>query len=622
MQWLQPDWVVVLDGSNKPVHFKSNPVPMHAGANQFRPVVNVTYELEAIESEMQKQYERTWALKDAEGIKVKKVHKAKTEDDDRKAKLEIDVSLDESTERASEAFDYQFNGKSIFDIPVLPTVPDDFSIGLIVGPSGSGKTTLLKKHFSLPLAPVWERGRTLENYFEGDKDKLQIVGLPEGTWTREYSTLSTGEMFRADLARCLCNGGVVDEFTSNIDRHLAIVVSSKVGVYVKENGIKGLVLATCHDDFVPWLQPDWVYSTQTHELLVLDNTQKPPSLPAQPNMSQLNFEVPMLSIDLRRNKAGNMWPIFREYHYLDRNINPACQFFVAWWKQIPVGCVAVTGNPGAVRQGTAKREHRTVMMPDFQGLGIGTRMSDTVARIIFVHERKFYFSRTAHPRFGQHRLKSDCWVGTGGNLGFLELKGVYGSSARITGEYKDTREKQKFRICFSHMYVGTQEERDLFKKGVEPQVWDCFMTSLTNGMKRDSKGKKESMEELREKTRIKLKNKAAKESQSGRTAFSKGGVAGPNKFECLVAFGNLKLGPAALELEAKGDKFYGGLVFDMKTSANGSIVYKDGAYGDMLSFANAVMRDAGASELKTQAECWKKISQVPLLVCLDFLLHD
>jgi len=44
-----------------------------------------------------------------------------------------------------------------------------------------------------------------------------------------------------------------------------------------------------------------------------------------------------------------------------------------------VGCVAATGFPGPVRQGTAFREHRTVMLPDFQGLGIGTRMSNAVA---------------------------------------------------------------------------------------------------------------------------------------------------------------------------------------------------------------------------------------------------
>jgi hypothetical protein len=38
-------------------------------------------------------------------------------------------------------------------------------------------------------------------------------------------------------------------------------------------------------------------------------------------------------------------------------------------------------------------------------------------------------------------------------------------------------------------------------------------------------------------------DKVAKEGQSGKTAFSQGGVNGPNKLEGLVGYGNLKPGP-------------------------------------------------------------------------------
>ena len=71
--------------------------------------------------------------------------------------------------------------------------------------------------------------------------------------------------------------------------------------------------------------------------------------------------------------------MFSEYHYMDKKINNANRFFIAWWRSQPVGCVAATGFPGCVRQGTAFREHRTVILPDFQGLGVGTRMSNAVA---------------------------------------------------------------------------------------------------------------------------------------------------------------------------------------------------------------------------------------------------
>jgi hypothetical protein len=55
-------------------------------------------------------------------------------------------------------------------------------------------------------------------------------------------------------------------------------------------------------------------------------------------------------ISVKRNKAKNLWELFQEYHYLDKTINKACCFFVAWWSDVPVGCVAVTGFPGPVRQ--------------------------------------------------------------------------------------------------------------------------------------------------------------------------------------------------------------------------------------------------------------------------------
>ena len=40
--------------------------------------------------------------------------------------------------------------------------------------------------------------------------------------------------------------------------------------------------------------------------------------------------------------------MFSEYHYMDKKINNANRFFVAWWRAHPVGCVAATGFPGAV----------------------------------------------------------------------------------------------------------------------------------------------------------------------------------------------------------------------------------------------------------------------------------
>ena len=50
----------------------------------------------------------------------------------------VQVATDEATTRASEAFDYEFDGKSEFQQPALPPYPAHFAVGVIVGPSGSG----------------------------------------------------------------------------------------------------------------------------------------------------------------------------------------------------------------------------------------------------------------------------------------------------------------------------------------------------------------------------------------------------------------------------------------------------------------------------------------------------
>lgn len=62
--------------------------------------------------------------------------------------------------------------------------------------------------------------------------------------------------------------------------------------------------------------------------------------------------------------------------------------------------------PHPVRPGW--REHRTVCLPDFQGVGIGTAMSEFVASM-FVATGKPYFSTTSHPAMIRHRANSVLW---------------------------------------------------------------------------------------------------------------------------------------------------------------------------------------------------------------------
>lgn len=72
---------------------------------------------------------------------------------------------------------------------------------------------------------------------------------------------------RVDIARALCLGKplvVFDEFTSVVDREVAKVSSYAISKAVRKSN-KKFIAVTCHYDVVDWLEPDWVFCTDTME---------------------------------------------------------------------------------------------------------------------------------------------------------------------------------------------------------------------------------------------------------------------------------------------------------------------------------------------------------------------
>ena len=150
----------------------------------------------------------------------------------------------------------------------MPT--EEFGIGLIVGGSGSGKTTILGKLGCLN-APAWDNSNAVISHFdtyEDGRDRLSAAGLNSiPNWIKPFHTLSNGEQFRANLARQIENGAVIDEFTSVVDRNVAKSCSVALSKHVKRKGLKGLILASCHYDIIEWLQPDWVFDVDIGEFV-------------------------------------------------------------------------------------------------------------------------------------------------------------------------------------------------------------------------------------------------------------------------------------------------------------------------------------------------------------------
>ena len=72
---------------------------------------------------------------------------------------------------------------------------------------------------------------------------------------KPYHVLSNGEQFRADMARQLYDGAVIDEYTSVVNRETAVSLSIALEKYVRKNNIKNIIISSVHRDIIKWLQP-------------------------------------------------------------------------------------------------------------------------------------------------------------------------------------------------------------------------------------------------------------------------------------------------------------------------------------------------------------------------------
>ena len=76
--------------------------------------------------------------------------------------------------------------------------------------------------------------------------------------------------------------------------------------------------------------------------------------------------------------------------------------YIATWNGVIVAMDSVLPIPsGTLKNGY--REHRLVVLPDYQGLGIGTRLSNALGDYYISNGNK-YFCRSTHVKLAKSRL--------------------------------------------------------------------------------------------------------------------------------------------------------------------------------------------------------------------------
>jgi energy-coupling factor transporter ATP-binding protein EcfA2 len=328
-------------------------------------------------------------------------------------------------------------------IPKLPTE----GIVLIVGTSGSGKTTILRTVDNPKPIHIDDTKSVIENFSTAERGEELLLACGLRTipaWFRAPNTLSNGEFHRFEIAVGLDQGhNIIDEFTSVVDRDTAKSLALSVRKYFNKNpGV--LYIASCHRDIIDWLDPDWVYDT---DLQVLDNRRSLFRLGTRPELT--------LTI---RSTTPETWRYFSKYHYLDTSMSRSVHCFVLLLGDKPIGFHAAIHSTNRDIH-SYWRGHRTVILPEFQGMGIGTAFSDAIAEL-YVSRGFRYFSKTAHPSFGEHREKSDLWRPTSTNR--QSRRGSYlnkdGTVRKMPGYGGTTTARDAGRVCYSHEYIGKKSQ--------------------------------------------------------------------------------------------------------------------------------------------------------------------
>lgn len=303
--------------------------------------------------------------------------------------------------------------EGLFDVPAskkttlewsvrLPLEEKPWNIGLVVGPSGCGKSTIARELWPEALVAgfEWHESRSVLDGFPEDMSIKEITLLLSSvgfssppSWVRPFQVLSNGEQFRTTMARALAESGellVIDEFTSVVDRTVAQVGSAAIAKTVRRRGQK-FIAVTCHNDVEAWLDPDWVYEPAT-------NAFRWRSLQGRPAIALAIYRV-----------HHSEWRRFAPYHYLTAALNPAAKCFVAHYGDRPVAFHSFLPFFGRLKdKRKALRDHRTVVLPDFQGIGIGgavvTHLAATYAGLGFR-----VFRNTGHPAEIASAMRSKDW---------------------------------------------------------------------------------------------------------------------------------------------------------------------------------------------------------------------
>lgn len=158
------------------------------------------------------------------------------------------------------------------------------------------------------------------------------------------------------------------------------------------------MLLSCHYDIAEWLQPDWIFDTGRGEF-------------SRRLLQRPSVELELWETDWR------YWPLFEPHHYLKLPKMIAATNYVGVVDGELVAHVGVSTRPGLVEA----RACRLVVMPEWQGAGVGLRFLDAVCALWAAGANRYgkpmpTLFHTSHPGLAAALRRNAAWTQISGSL--------------------------------------------------------------------------------------------------------------------------------------------------------------------------------------------------------------
>lgn len=311
----------------------------------------------------------------------------------------------------------------------IPIEEKDWQIGLIVGPSGCGKSSLLNQ-IATETIFEWDDKSVITSFNREHTiseicDALNSVGFGNvRAWMRPYHVLSNGEKFRAYCARAIIESQdtiCLDEFTSVVDRQVAKVACHAVQKYLRKTN-KKFIAASCHDDIIDWLQPDWYYAPHTDSF----------------EWRYLRRR-PEIEIEIHETKYST-WKMFAPYHYLTASLHKSARCYLLLCNGRAASFAGILHRPISQKHvSPIWGVSRIVTLPEFQGLGLAFVLMDNLAELYKQNGNRMH-TYPAHPILVKQFEKHPKWkriktYGTQSGLNRSSSIGKMGGRMNAVYEY-------------------------------------------------------------------------------------------------------------------------------------------------------------------------------------------